>query len=178
MKKIKFIFTLILIILFNGCSTKKVENKNIQIIENPKAFDYIVYEQIPKDKPVWASNLRNAEKKYSEYELFLGLSSFEQDEAIASKKAEANALGQLSSYIGVYVENQLKTRLTRDISSTSESFRLMVEEESKHKTQNLVNNLILLERFVEKGKYFDPRGFWRNYTKVTALYGVEKRYLE
>jgi len=178
MKNFKFIWTLILVILFNGCSTKEVENKNIQTIENPKAFDYIVDEQSPKEKPVWTSDLRSTEKKYSEYELFLGLSSFEQDEASASKKAEANALQQLSSYIGVYVESQLKTRLTRDISSTSESFRLMVEEESTHKMENLVSNLKVLERFVEKGRYYDPRGFWRNYTKVIALYGVEKRYLE
>lgn len=173
MKKLMLVFV---VVLFSACTnlgSREVEEKEKKIITNPKAYDFIIEEQYPGNRPTWTYSLDSVKDKYSEYELFTGISSFSQDEYTATKLAEENAINQIAKYLGVYIESELKSYNFKETKDNTESFSTSIEEKTKQVVETFAKNLKVLERYVEKGKFYDPRGFWRPYTRVILLYGVK-----
>ncbi|TDT72409.1 hypothetical protein EV215_0213 [Hypnocyclicus thermotrophus] len=168
--KNKLLFTLLVIII--GCSNNKVK-----IISNPKAYDYIIENQIPSKRPDWTYNLKSIENKYKTYELFVGISNFSNDEYTASKIAEENAILQVIKYLGVSAEIERITTKRSENSSSIDNFNLKSKEISKQVSKNYAEKIILLEKYIEEGKYFDPRRFWRPFTRVYSLYGIDKKII-
>lgn len=175
MKKLVVLLTIFIL----GCSNSRVEEERPKkIITNPKPYDFIIEEQYPNERPSWTYNLTEAKSEYNEYELFTGISTFAKDEYEATKIARGNAINQIGAYIGVYIESKLETRSYKETTNNNEEYDTKVEEQSSQLVETLVNNLKLLEKYVEKGVFYDPRGFWRPYTRVIVLYGVKKSVLK
>ncbi|MDN5304264.1 MAG: hypothetical protein PWP46_1146 [Fusobacteriaceae bacterium] len=169
--KNKLLFTFLLLIIV-GCSNNKVK-----VISNPKAYDYIVENQIPSKRPDWTYNIKSVENKYENYELFVGISNFSNDEYTASKMAEEDAIIQVIKYLGVSAEIERTTTKRSENSSSVDNFSVTSEELSKQTAKNYAEKIILLEKYIEEGKYFDPRRFWRPFTRVYSLYGIDKNII-
>ncbi len=175
MKKLIFFFVLFLLGACTNLRSREVEETQKKIIKNPKAYDFIIEEQYPGNRPTWTYNLDSVKDKYKEYELFTGISTFSQDEYTATKLAEENAINQIAKYLGVHVESELKSYNYKETKDNNETFSTSIEEKTKQVVESFAKNLKVLEKYVEKGKFYDPRGFWRPYTRVILLYGVKSK---
>jgi hypothetical protein len=172
----KFKLTLALLIttvfLITGCggSSTPVNKK----IVDPKPFDTIVENSYPAERPNWTYTVESAKVKYPELELFIGESDFAENEFQATKEAETNAIDQIIKYKGIYVESEFEMKKSTTTTNEKSSVTVKTKTEINQIAKNYAEKLRILDKYVENGNVYEPRGIWKAYTKVIVLYGIDK----
>lgn len=165
---------LFLLIMISGCSSVKTKN----FLDNPKAYEIIIDQSSHKSQPRWSYNPDSYIRYNKKYELFVGLSNLEQDEFTATKVAEVDAINQINKFLGIKTTSNLIIKSRKIGENSSASYNTELNEVINNFSSNYSKHSKILDKYVEKGRYYDPRGFWRNYYKVMVLYGIEKKALK
>lgn len=178
MNKLYKLITLTISVLFilTACGGSSTQPVNKQLVD-PKPFDTIIKNSFPAQRPDWTYSTLSVKNQYSNLELFVGESDFTENEFEATKEAETNAIDQIIKYKGIYVESSVELEKTTETTNSSSSTTIKSKVEISQIAKNYAEKLRILEKYVENGSVYEPRGIWKSYTKVIILYGIDKEAL-